>query len=188
MMMTLSWLSSRSFFHSSPIGWLLLFFTPLGMKTPSLTPAFVFTILGKAGYLSHRCGTFTCFKCLSKHLEWKSDGDCSFHILLPQEPMNSGSSQASDSVNKNISTIWVTTHVSVFFLFSNKVTRRGQPLLHLVFCGCCMYRIVFPRCVKALVLVFCLYSTWVSFFIAQEVWYPKSYRLTLSFGIINKRP
>ena len=34
-------------------------------------------------------------------------------------PMNSESSQASDSVNKNISITWVFTHVSDFFLFSN---------------------------------------------------------------------
>jgi hypothetical protein len=47
------------------------------------------------------------------------------------------------------------------------------------FCILCFVVVVyvqdFPRSVKTFVLVFCLYSTRVSFFVAQEVWYPKSY-------------
>nr|GEU74416.1 hypothetical protein [Tanacetum cinerariifolium] len=50
--------------------------------------------------VSHRSGTFIKNQCSSKTLEWKSDGDFIFY-LLPHEPMNSGSSLAQDSVNKN---------------------------------------------------------------------------------------
>ena len=66
--------------------------------------------------------------------------------------MNSGSSQASDSVNKNISMPWVFTHVSDFFLFSNTKC-GGIPLLLFAFVCLLMFS-GFPWIVMIDALVF----------------------------------
>ncbi|GJR26509.1 hypothetical protein Tco_1102741 [Tanacetum coccineum] len=51
-------------------------------------------------FLTYLVWNFHEIQCLSKPLEGKSDDDFIFH-LLPHGPMNSGSSRACDSVNKN---------------------------------------------------------------------------------------